>query len=410
VTTITTIPLDLFTHITAKAPPVARHRRTEAKYKYVPPAPPSAPHTLMFGDSIDRNIVNALCLKYGMNYTDVPHIQHAKHGIPTVGKFPLLRFPAADSVHYGDEQKHPACYCHLNNTKPIGGVIAYVHLLGSDNGPYFGLNNHDAYAPTKARIRHVLEFWKERMPIGVPAGKFPEKIFFNTVNWDLRKNYEYGGIRKENVKAMADATERFRVNVNEDLMLIRKIAGPAADISLRTSPHSDSKREGAPDAQVTTGDLTQSYNAALRLLARQDDLSFFDFENLIWELGAHNYTKVKEELYFDKGSHPHGWISAMAGDIIAETAKSAYYTKRLQIPENSTAADPLFIPAFADGLPIRFGAGQRQIYIYSNGTGGGILRPVNDWGAFVSHGYDTDDVVDVDLLWLSLIPLGPPFQ
>jgi len=375
---------------------------------------------LLFGDSIDRNIVNSLCIQYGMNFTNEPHIQHTnKYGLPIVGRFPLLSFPAADSLRYGDEVKHPACYCHLNNTNPIGGVIAYVHIFGSDDGPYMGLKNRDALAPTKARIRHALEFWKEKMPIDAPAHKFPEKIFFNTVNWDLRRAYQNGGIRKEDVKAMTTATAKFKYNVQEDLLLIRRIAGIRTDIALRTSPHSDSKTEEAPDSQISTGDLTFSWNAALRAMAQQNDLSFFDYENLIWHLGGSlNHTEVKEKLYYDKGSHPHHWISTMAGQIITESLESEYYSKRKHIPQDSTDDSSFSTPAFVDGMPIRFGKGQLQIYIYSAGnhtgtgpgTGGGSLRPVYDWGAFVSHGYDTDDVLDIDLRWLQVIPLGEPFQ
>lgn len=206
------------------------------------------------------------------------------------------------------------------------------------------------------------------------------------------------------------------------------LVGQRPDISLRTSPHSDLRELDAPATQITTGDLTLSWNAALRDMAQKYDLSFFDYENFVWELGRHNFTRVRNELYYDKGSHPHHWISTIAGQIITESIESMYYRRRKHVPIDP-AHDPLLVPPFPDKQAIRFGAGQRQIYIYSAGnanatsTAAGnssaaaaarvdkknVLRPVNNWGAFVSHGYDLDDVLDIDFIWLQLIPLGADF-
>lgn len=205
----TTIPPDLLARITAEVDS------------------PSPPHILMLGDSIDRNVVNSICIKYGMNFTNVPHIQITpRYGIPVVGEFPLLNLPFADSVRYGDGTKQAGAYCHLNNTSPPGGIIAFVHILGSDNGPYFEIKRHDTLVPTKARIRHVLSSWPAKMPEAAPANKFPDKIFFNTVNWDLRKAYVFGGIHRDSVKEMAAATAKFRMQVRDDLTTVR--GAPAA--------------------------------------------------------------------------------------------------------------------------------------------------------------------------------------
>jgi hypothetical protein len=59
------------------------------------------------------------------------------------------------------------------------------------------------------------------MPEAAPANKFPDKIFFNTVNWDLRKAYVFGGIHRDSVKEMAAATAKFRMQVRDDLTTVR---------------------------------------------------------------------------------------------------------------------------------------------------------------------------------------------
>ncbi len=306
------------------------------------------PQILFIGDSIDRNVVQLLCQKYSMNHT---LINGDGDPYENPDKYKTLRWGGlSTSVYHGDRTKQPSIFCHLNSTSPPGGVVAYLHIFGSYNGVYEYVNTDtDPYSLTSARIKYALQFWRDEMPEKHPAKRYPDKIFFNSIMWDLRHWYIHGAIKREDEESMHEAQLKFKTDVLERLSEIRRYVGNSSELVIRTAPHSDTTDEdNTPYGKNTpgeilkaashlhsTGDMCTSFNKGLREIAMEENLSFWDYELFMWEKAGYNITRLQMEFYYDHQSHPVDSLSTEAGEIILGLQKNHFYTKRSGIQEGS---------------------------------------------------------------------------
>ena len=296
-------------------------------------SPPAAagPSTsvLFIGDSIDSNVVKAMCARYSMNLT-IPSPDPGSAPIPNPAMNILGWGGIGTSVRHGDNirTKQPAIFCHLNNTSPPS-IIAYLHIFGSFDGPYHYVTTHDdPYVTTTSRIKYALGWWKDNMPPSRAGGAYPDVVTFNTVMWDMRGFYMWGGVKREETQLMAETKAKFKADVLDKLRLIRSIVGQETELTVRTAPQSDVTDSANNPMRYPTGDVCNSYNTALREISLEEGISLWDYSSYCWELAGFNLTRLQEDYYLDHASHPISQVSFQAGEIIMGQRPHYFYTRR----------------------------------------------------------------------------------
>ena len=253
---------------------------------------------LLLGDSIDRITVQEWCSfkerqGFRVNLTS-----------SWCGEYEISRGP----------HKWHCCSCQTDND-----TIGAVHLFGSgESGPYHHSVHKDEYEPTKIRLTVMI-------PKFISLYGTPDRVMFHTSQWDARCG-------ENNHKSI----DKFRFDTTSRVDEILAIVGNKSDVGLRTAAWS-----------IRGGSGIREYNVAIREIALQKKLTFYDFDHDIWSSVNHDFTK--EWHLFRDEIHPVSPFPERAGEKLlgyrftrdlklGNQDQAAEYDKRSQ--DTSTMLDP----------------------------------------------------------------------
>jgi len=179
--------------------------------------------------------------------------------------------------------------------------IGFIHAFGSAaTGPY--LNNFknsptDQFVDTKPRIRRALEIYS--LAYGTPT-----RVLMSFASWDahyiLREKIESNRWGDESWLQLQVQTHKSKLK--ERLQEVQTML-PDADVGLRTAVETLS---GKP--------LVPAYNMGIRNLAKELNITMFDFDFDLWSGVNPIYDHTVEYLYFRDHIHPKQIYTAFTGN------------------------------------------------------------------------------------------------
>jgi hypothetical protein len=207
------------------------------------------------GDSVDRQVVEALCMS---------------------NAFGKIKIQGWSNKMFGYKKNAGgAVLC-----KTSGGSIGQLHLFGSSSsGPY--LNNisstpEDPFVDTKPRVCKGIEVYSR--DIGVPT-----LIVFQIMIWDLYL------LRKINVTKDVKL-QKYRENMMARVKEIQRCKDPSSTLVLRTVP---AMRWGA--------ELVFLFNDELRNISRDMEIGILDYDAMLW---GFDRNVSRERTLFRDSMHP----------------------------------------------------------------------------------------------------------
>ena len=271
-------------------------------------------NVLLIGDSIDRNIVIALCEEYGERDEGT-------------GKMKPLQAWGYDHIRYGDGTKQGTTLCQFGfeAAQKLGKNIsvASMHVFGSSDGPYLFVQ-WNGMTSTKARIEKGLEIYSGGIEKG-GAGRKLHRICFNSIVWDMRNQYVYGS-EKPNSKEFNRTLSKFGRDTFEQLKHItenRRVKKKNVELVLRNAPYSNTIDEecvklNPQNGCRPTGSLCEALNKAYLRIAKELSLKFLDFDAMVWDsIGGARYRYKMPMIYLEQrmnGSHPN-WHQSLLGGL-----------------------------------------------------------------------------------------------
>ena len=204
--------------------------------------------------------------------------------------------------------------------------IGFIHAFGSAAiGPY--LNNlrnspTDQFVDTKPRIRRALEIYSQ-------AYGTPTRVLMSFASWDahyiLREKIESNRWGDESWLQLQVQTHKLRLK--ERLQEVQTML-PDADVGLRTAVETLS---GKPIVSV--------YNMGIRNLAKELNITMFDFDFDFWSGVNPMYDHSVEYMYFRDHIHPKQIYTALAGNKMVGMQYSSSMIFR-DIAQNLQESDP----------------------------------------------------------------------
>lgn len=242
---------------------------------------------LMFGDSVDRLIVAEWC--------SLLNIKTSQWG--------------DYSIRYGDGRtKQPSMMCENPKT---GDSIAALHIFGSKPfGPYLWVETErDKFAKTVPRIQKAIELYINQFDM-------PTIVFYNSILWDLRIFYVNGGLN-ETSPDFNSTLDTWNYDVNERIDDFFKIfEGTNVKIGLRTSPYYNDNNVGF---------LMTQYNILMRNIAKNRNLTLYDFDLDVWSTGFVNYNYDFHDMLFRDSCHPKRIFMIRAAEKLLGYRYTSYY-------------------------------------------------------------------------------------
>ena len=261
--------------------------------------PPSlkASNVLIFGDSVDRHVVQEWCV--GVN--------HTKGFIST-----LVDWGSAE-IKYGTPQLHSPGYCrnYYNDS------VAQVHVFGSlADGPYYTDKWEVASGPlevrtTSYRINNAISQYYETF------GALPDKIYFKSVSWDSAYTERNGGRYKADYFRMNVLARLAEIEeVVKNLTTTRGLHGNKVVIGLHTAPQ-----------VYYINPRVEEYNNELRNLSQQANITLFDYDLDVWSSYDFVHNEAGQTYIFRHiiDIHPNHHYTYSAGQKLLDKEFSKFH-------------------------------------------------------------------------------------
>lgn len=323
---------------------------------------------LLIGDSVDRLTVTAWCNRHGT------HKISANWGDA--------------SMKYGRKSKQPTSVC--NNTR--GDSIASVHIFGSSNGPYLWVDN-DKFTGTAQRIRHALQLYSTQFG-------HVDQIIFNAVLWDLRPQFVIGENDTDSKSAVPylKTLKTMESDVNSRLDELLEVVGSKVDVGVRNTPYSPGYEEKG------LGPLYRDYNQMMRKIARNRNITFYDYDFDLWSSVKYDYRKHKD--VFADISHPKPSYNRAAAEKMLGQRYSRFYQNNMVVKDNSNCSFSLNMTSSSSFSFLLNNCPNLSISLIQVVDDEKINDGVNDPYDITSYGYYLTKKYDIESLYFSNIVNG----